>query len=125
MLAALVALLALWSTRRGRLPSSKWLLRTAVITPLLPLAANSFGWIFTEMGRQPWVVFGQLRTAAGVSPTVSTGEVISSLTLFTLLYGVLAVVEVRLLLRASRQPLPDVTPPEDQPDTGHTLAFAY
>jgi cytochrome d ubiquinol oxidase subunit I len=125
MLAALVALLALWSTRRGRLPTSKWLLRTAVITPLLPLAANSFGWIFTEMGRQPWVVFGQLRTAAGVSPTVSTGEVISSLTLFTLLYGVLAVVEVRLLLRASRQPLPDVTPPEDQADTGHTLAFAY
>ena len=41
----------------------------AVIVPLLPLSRNSFGWIFTEMGRQPWIVFGLMKTAAGVSPT--------------------------------------------------------
>ena len=47
----------------------------AILLPLLPLAANSFGWIFTEMGRQPWVVFGLMTTANGVSPGVGAGEV--------------------------------------------------
>jgi cytochrome d ubiquinol oxidase subunit I len=125
MLGALVALYALWSTRRGRTPRSRWLLRAALPLPLLPLAANCFGWIFTEMGRQPWLVFGQLRTAAGVSPSVSAGEVATSLTIFTLLYGALAVVEARLLLRYARAGLPDVSAPKPEPDAEPTLAFAY
>jgi cytochrome d ubiquinol oxidase subunit I len=109
--------------RRG---PPRWLLRAAVALPLLPLAANSFGWIFTEMGRQPWIVFSQLQTSAGVSPTVSTAEVVTSLTVFTLLYGALAVVEVGLLLRSIRAGLPDVTPPEPVPATDEQpLAFAY
>ncbi len=132
MLAALGALWALWALRGGRTPgdrpgrASRWLLRGTVILPLLPLAANSFGWIFTEMGRQPWIVFGQLRTADAVSPTVSTAEVVTSFATFTLLYGVLAVVEVGLLLRYIRAGLPDVTPPPPVPDDADTpLAFAY
>ena len=138
MLAALGALWALWALRRGRTPgfdgdtpappsrASRWLLRTAIVLPLLPLAANAFGWIFTEMGRQPWLVFGQLRTAAGVSPTVSAGDVLTSLIVFTLLYGGLAVVELKLLLRTIRGGLPDVTPrpPVEDPDDA-PLAFAY
>ncbi|HWB34501.1 MAG TPA: cytochrome ubiquinol oxidase subunit I [Rugosimonospora sp.] len=137
MLAALGALWALWALRRGRTPGdpgtgkwatrgTKWLLRAAILLPFLPLAANSFGWIFTEMGRHPWIVFGQLQPAAGVSPPVATGTVATSLIVFTLLYGALAVVEVKLMLRGIRGGLPDVTPPpaaeetEDQP-----LAFAY
>jgi cytochrome bd ubiquinol oxidase subunit I len=122
MLAALLALVALWAMRRGRTPHSR-ILRAAILSvPLLPLAANSFGWIFTEMGRQPWLVFGQLQTANGVSPTTSTGEVLTSLLVFTALYGALAVVEVGLLLRTVRAGLPDTSPPEadDAP-----LAFAY
>jgi cytochrome d ubiquinol oxidase subunit I len=66
-------------------------------------------------------VFGQLRTADGVSPGV---PVATSLTVFTLLYAVLAVVEVRLLLRFARAGLPDASPPAqpaDEPD----LSFAY
>ena len=66
--------------------------------PFLPLLANSFGWIFTEIGRQPWAVFGLMTTEHGVSPGVSTARSLTSLIAFTLLYGVLAVVEVRLLL---------------------------
>jgi cytochrome d ubiquinol oxidase subunit I len=127
VLAALAALWALWATRGGRAPASRWLLRAGLVLPLLPLIANSFGWIFTEMGRQPWVVFGQMRTAAGVSPAVSTGEVITSMTVLTLLYGVLAVVEVGLLVKYAKLGLPEVAPPaeagegpEDRP-----LAFAY
>jgi cytochrome d ubiquinol oxidase subunit I len=102
LLAILVALAGLWLTRRGRLPSSRWFYRAAVASIATPFLANSFGWIFTEAGRQPWLVFGQLKTAAGVSPGVGAGTVALSLAGFTLLYGSLAVVEVWLLLRLIR-----------------------
>ncbi|NUT32986.1 MAG: cytochrome ubiquinol oxidase subunit I, partial [Hamadaea sp.] len=128
-LAGLVALWALWATRGDRTPGrrwSRWLRWSAPILPLLPLAANSFGWIFTEMGRQPWVVFGQMKTAAGVSPTVSSSEVMTSLAVFTLVYGILAVVEVGLLLKYARAGVPDVTPPPERPEAhDKPLAFAY
>jgi cytochrome d ubiquinol oxidase subunit I len=126
VLAMLIALWALWATRRDRAPTSRWLLRAAVVLPLLPLAANSFAWIFTEMGRQPWVVFSVMHTSTGVSPGVSTAEVITSLSALTLLYGVLAVVEVGLLLKTIRGGLPDV-PPEEQPapEGERPLGFAY
>ncbi|WP_018352786.1 cytochrome ubiquinol oxidase subunit I [Longispora albida] len=122
--AALVALISLWTLRRGRTPTSKWLMRAALVLPLVPLAANSAGWIFTEMGRQPWVVFGLMKTSAGVSPSVSAGEVLTSMIVFTLLYGILAVVEVRLLLTYARGGLPDVEPPKEKTDDDQ-LAFAY
>ena len=58
LLAALVALVSLWAVRRGRTPRSRLLLWSVIALPLLPLAANSLGWILTEMGRQPWLVYG-------------------------------------------------------------------
>ncbi|MEV6522030.1 cytochrome ubiquinol oxidase subunit I [Longispora sp. NPDC051575] len=119
-----IALLTLWTLRRGRTPTSKWLMRAGLVLPLLPLAANSAGWIFTEMGRQPWAVFGLLKTADAVSPSVSTGEVVTSLVVFTVLYGILAVIETRLLISTARAGLPDVTPPERKTDDDQ-LAFAY
>ncbi|MEV0269063.1 cytochrome ubiquinol oxidase subunit I [Hamadaea sp. NPDC050747] len=125
-LAGLVALWALWATRRGRTPRGRWLRWAGLSLPLLPLAANSVGWIFTEMGRQPWIVFGQLKTAQGVSPSVGVSQVITSLTVFTVLYGVLAVVEIGLLLKYAKAGVPDVTPPPEKPDkTDQPLAFAY
>ena len=77
----------------------------------LPLLANSFGWIFTEMGRQPWLVMGLMTTQTGVSPGVSAGEVLTSMIVFTLLYGARAVVEVGLTLRYGRAGAEQV--PED------------
>jgi cytochrome d ubiquinol oxidase subunit I len=120
----------LWATRRRRLPSlatweGRWLLRTAVVLPFLPLAASSFGWIFTEMGRQPWVVFGLMETSAGVSPGVSAGEALTTLVGFTALYAALAVVEFRLLLTYIRKGLPDADPPQLVDDPDAPLAFAY
>ena len=120
----------LWATRRRRMPSvgtreGRWLLRTAVVLPFLPLLANSFGWIFTEMGRQPWVVFGLLPTSAGVSPGTTTAEVLATLIGFTALYGALAVVEVKLLLTYIRKGLPDADPPQHVDDPDAPLAFAY
>ncbi len=70
LVTAAIGALLLWVTRKGRAPTSKWLVRGAVLLPFLPVAANSFGWIFTEMGRQPWIVFGVMTTANGVSPSV-------------------------------------------------------
>jgi cytochrome d ubiquinol oxidase subunit I len=89
----------------------------------MPLAANSFGWIFTEMGRQPWTVFGVFTTAESGSPSVSTGEAATSLIVLTLLYGVLAVIEVGLFVRYARAGAPEVEEQADDPD--RPLAFAY
>ena len=94
----------LWLTRRGRLPSTTWssggwMYALAVLALPAALAANIAGWVLTEIGRQPWTVVGELLTAMSVSPGTSLGEVALSLTLFTAVYGVLAVVEVRLLWR--------------------------
>ncbi|MCW2799217.1 MAG: cytochrome ubiquinol oxidase subunit [Aeromicrobium sp.] len=115
----------LWSTRRQRMPTSKWMLRTALALPLLPLVGMSFGWIFTEMGRQPWAVFGLMPTAAGVSPGTTAAEVLTSLIGFTALYGVLAVVEVKLLLKYIQAGLPEVDTTVPSDDSDAPLAFAY
>ncbi|ASW55108.1 cytochrome ubiquinol oxidase subunit I [Plantactinospora sp. KBS50] len=135
MAAAAIAAWALWATRRGRTPgrtrAGRWLLRAGLIMPLLPLAANIFGWIFTEMGRQPWVVFGEMLTRDGVSRSVGLAEVLTSFTAFTLAYATLAVIEVRLLLRYARAGLPEAadatpgTPDDSDHDPDRPLAFAY
>jgi cytochrome d ubiquinol oxidase subunit I len=95
----LFALLALFQMRRGRTPHGKWFLPAMIFLPFTPLLANSFGWIFTEAGRQPWAVFGLIRTSDGVSAVVSAGSVLSTMIVFTLLYGVLAFIEVGLTLK--------------------------
>ncbi|MET0449998.1 MAG: cytochrome ubiquinol oxidase subunit I [Aeromicrobium sp.] len=124
-IAMAIGALMLWASRGGRTPRSRWILRGAIVLPLLPMVANSFGWIFTEMGRQPWVVFGLMPTSAGVSPSTSVAEVATSLAAFTLLYGVLAVIEVKLLLRYVKAGMPDLDPPSDRDDVDAPLAYAY
>jgi cytochrome d ubiquinol oxidase subunit I len=128
--AAAIGAWVLWATRRQRIPQGRGLLAAALALPFLPLLANSFGWIFTEVGRQPWAVFGLMTTDRAVSPGVSTAEVVTSLSVLTLLYGFLAFVEVRLLLtyiRRGADPIPD--PDSDAVDPGdphdRPLAFAY
>jgi cytochrome d ubiquinol oxidase subunit I len=101
-LAVLISVVGLWLTRGGRLPENRWAWRAAVWSFPLPLVAMIVGWVFTEMGRQPWLVFGLLTTESGVSPGVSGLEVLLSLVAFTAVYGVLAVVEARLIVRAAQ-----------------------
>ena len=125
---ALAAAALLWSLRRGRTISGRWWGPALVALPLLPLFSNSMGWIFTETGRQPWLVFGLLTTADGVSPGTTVAEVLTSMTVFTALYGALAVVEVRLMLTFIRAGLPDVSPARVEPaeaDADVPLEFAY
>ena len=127
-LAAAAALWILWATRKERVPRGRPILWAALALPFLPLLGNAFGWIFTEVGRQPWVVFGLMTTDQAGSPEVSTGEALTSLIVLTLLYGVLAFVEVRLLLTYIRKGADpyvadDETPTE--PGDDQPLAFAY
>lgn len=98
-IASLFMLLALWQMRRGGTPRGKWFAPAMYSLPFLPLLANSFGWIFTETARQPWAVFGLIKTANGVSAVVSTGAVLFTMIVFTLLYGVLAFIEFGLILK--------------------------
>jgi cytochrome d ubiquinol oxidase subunit I len=124
VLAAAFAALVLWKTR-GRVGIGRVWVWMAVALPLLPVLANSFGWLFTEMGRQPWAVFGLMTTARAVSPGVSSGEVLTSLVAYTLLYGVLAVVEIGLTLRVVRAGAVVVPEPLPVDDVDRPLVHAY
>jgi cytochrome d ubiquinol oxidase subunit I len=142
-LAAFAAAIALWITRKGTVPASRPLMQLAIAGILAPFAANSAGWIFTEMGRQPFVVAPNpnpsgvdgvfMFTAAAVSPGVSFAEVLFSLVALTLVYGVLMVFEIRLLVRYVRGGVASAVPElanerhrdDDDAASGDVLAFAY
>lgn len=85
--------------RRGWLFEKKWLLRAFVWSVLLPQIANQAGWFSAEMGRQPWVVYGLLRTSEAFSRTVTANQVLFSLVLFAVAYLVLFVLFIYLLTR--------------------------
>ncbi|MFT4263248.1 MAG: cytochrome ubiquinol oxidase subunit I [Nocardioides sp.] len=121
--------LLLWLTRKGRVPPYRWIGPLALSLPVMALAGNSVGWIFTEMGRQPWVVFGLMTTRNAVSPGVSVPEAWISVIALTLLYGVLAVIEVGLLIKVAKAGAPPFEEPPsprlgDKPADG-PLTFAY
>jgi cytochrome d ubiquinol oxidase subunit I len=127
-LAFLFAGLALWQMRKGGQPRGKWFLPAMISLPFLPLLANSFGWIFTEAGRQPWAVFGLIKTEDGVSVAVSAGAVLFTMIVFTLLYGVLAYIEVGLVLKVIKNgPAPelDYEDPEIGGSESKPLVMAY
>jgi cytochrome d ubiquinol oxidase subunit I len=130
-LAMIIGAWILWAIRGPQakgVGTSRWTAAVALSLPLLPLFASSIGWIFTEMARQPWIVFGLMPTSLAVSPTVSATEVLITLVGFTLLYGALAVVEIGLLFHYIKAGLPDVSREiADTPDNeaDRPLTFAY
>jgi cytochrome d ubiquinol oxidase subunit I len=118
-----IGVVGLWLTRRGRLPVQRWMYLVAIAALPAALVSNVFGWVLTEVGRQPWTVVGELLTAASVSPGVSLVEVAVSLTVFTALYGALAVVEAGLLWRYVKAGPEPVEAPAEEPQT--LPAFGY
>lgn len=143
-LAALAGVLTLWLTRKGTVPDSTGWMVTAVASIGASFAANMAGWVFTEMGRQPFVVYPNpmmgvdevyMFTAAAVSPGVTGEEVLLSLIVLVGIYAVLLVVEVALLTRYVRggvpAGMPELTadehrdPDDDRHDRDDVLAFAY
>jgi cytochrome d ubiquinol oxidase subunit I len=104
----LVAAWVCWLCRkrsRWRLEEHRVTLWVLVAMIVAPFGANTFGWLFTEMGRQPWIVYGLMKTSQAISPTVGEGEVIGTLAGFSLLYSALGVVDVVLMSRAARSSL--------------------
>jgi cytochrome d ubiquinol oxidase subunit I len=106
VLVFLLGLWGLWLIRRKTLAKSRRFLWVAIWASVLPFLMNTAGWLLTESGRQPWIVQGIMLTKNGISPTVSTTMLIISLTAFVLLYGVLATVDLLLMLKYSREQLP-------------------
>ena len=133
----LFALATLWLTRGGRAPNQRWFSWLALATIPTPFLANSAGWVFTEMGRQPWIVVPnptgdqqvRLTVAQGVSDH-APGMVVISLVTFTLAYAVLAVIWFWLLKRyVVEGPLEHdaepAAPPAPGDDEVAPLSFAY
>ncbi|WP_448616325.1 cytochrome ubiquinol oxidase subunit I [Modestobacter sp. URMC 112] len=142
---------ALWATRKGRVPTSKVGVYGSLLAVGAPFVGNAAGWVFTEMGRQPFAVVPNpdvpvdeqiwFFTAQAVSPGVTAAEVWTSLSVLTLVYGVLAVVEFGLITHFVRRgvttgdgaPTPGSTPdgtPDDDTPAGRdadddVLSFAY
>jgi cytochrome d ubiquinol oxidase subunit I len=106
--------LGLWFVRRRTLLDNRWFLRLLLPAAALPYIANSTGWILTEMGRQPWIVFGVMTTDQGVSPGVSNLSVAISLATFATVYTVLGIIGFRLIVAAVRHGPPP--PQDDQED---------
>lgn len=71
---------------RGTLFQKRWLLRVLVVAVVGPMLANQFGWAAAEVGRQPWIVWGLLRTSDAASKAVTGGEVLASIILFGVIY---------------------------------------
>jgi len=93
---------------RGRLEAARWFLWAGVLTIPLPYIAALAGWVLSEVGRQPWIVWGLLKTADANSPSVSTSTIAFSLAVFAALYGALAVVDFVLMRRYARLDPPEL-----------------
>lgn len=92
-----ISLLGVFFWWRGTLFKQKWLMWIFVFSVLLPQIANQIGWITAEVGRQPWIVYGLLKTSQGLSKAVEAGQVWFSLILFTLIYAGLFTLFIYLL----------------------------
>ncbi|NWJ45360.1 MAG: cytochrome ubiquinol oxidase subunit I [Chloroflexi bacterium] len=97
-----LSLYGLYLVISRKLSTRSWYLKLMLVAMALPYIANSSGWIMTEIGRQPWIVFGLMTTEKGVSTAVGAESVLISVVIFTLLYGALAVVDVYLLAKYAR-----------------------
>ena len=95
---------------RGRLYRSPLYLRAAPWVIPSGYIAVTAGWITTEVGRQPWVVYGHLRTADAVTPTLTTGDVLVSLAAYVIVYAIIFGAGTYYLVRLVRQGLPDSSP---------------
>jgi len=111
----LVMLVGAWLYRRRALERTRWFLKLAVASIAFPFIAAAAGWVLTEMGRQPWIVNGLLKTSAANSPNVSSAMLGLSLAVLALLYGTLAVVDFILMRRYARLEPPEAgSADEDQ-----------
>jgi len=103
MLFMLLSLIAWLMARKDALESYPLFLKIMLFMIPLPYLANQIGWIVAEVGRQPWIVYGLLKTSDAVSKAITPDQVIGSLVGFTFLYGFLAMVDIYLLTRTAKK----------------------
>jgi cytochrome bd ubiquinol oxidase subunit I len=111
----LVAALGAFLFWRGRLERARWFLWIGVFSIPLPWVSALAGWVLTEVGRQPWIVFGLLKTADANSPSVSTWTIGLSLGVLATLYVALGVVDFILMRRYATVDPPEVGEREEGP----------
>lgn len=99
----LLSLLAVIFSKSEKLLNKRKYLFIMLLAIPLPYIAGQLGWIVAEIGRQPWIVYGLLKTSKAFSQSVSVAEVIGSLIGFTLVYGILAVVDITLLTKYAKK----------------------
>ena len=120
----LLGFYGIYLARLEKLQNRKFYLKLITYGMALPFIANTAGWILTEIGRQPWVVYGIMRTEDAVSPSVSAGEMLFSLLTFVPLYTILAIITIYLFVRHIKKEDHDekerevMTDPFDQEDGG-------
>ena len=118
-----LSLWAGWLAWKDRLHTSKLFLKVAIWSIPLPFLANTAGWVYTEVGRQPWVVQGLQKTADGVSVAVPTWQIATGLIAFVSVYAILIVIEIWLMRRYARR-LPDPAR-EEAEQSGAVPAMSY
>ncbi len=112
----LVAAVGAWLYWKQKLAQARWFHRTAIVAIAFPYLAATAGWILTEMGRQPWIVQGLLKTSDAHSPAVSSTMLAFSLIVFVCLYLALLVLDIWLMRRYAK-----LDPPElDRDESGET-----
>ncbi|MBJ7342358.1 MAG: cytochrome ubiquinol oxidase subunit I [Solirubrobacteraceae bacterium] len=122
-LSAAIALLGGFLYWRGTLEKSRWFLKVAVAGISLPFITALIGWVFTETARQPWVAYGVLKTADGLSQSVSAGEIIASLTAFMLLYIGIGITAFILLRRYAILDPPPILPEEEEAKSDLVMSY--
>lgn len=115
-----ITALALFYRWRGALFDKRWLLWVFVVSIPLPYIANQIGWVTAEVGRQPWTVYGLLRTSDSVSKAVSAQQTLSSIIMFLVIYALLFAVFLYVLNDKIHHGPDPVTPAAGT--TGHSLA---
>jgi cytochrome d ubiquinol oxidase subunit I len=110
-----LTLLATYLRFKNQLFNKKWLMSIFVFSVLLPQIANQVGWFTAEMGRQPWVVYGLLRTSDALSKSVSANQVLSSLIMFFIIYSILFLLFLYLLNKKIKHGPYDEKQEDDRP----------
>jgi cytochrome d ubiquinol oxidase subunit I len=95
----LYGLYAFWSWHKADFKAPRWFLVLSMWAFILPHIAIQVGWMSAEIGRQPWIVYGLLRTKDAFSSVLTAGEVWLSLIMFTLIYIVLAVLYIYIFVK--------------------------
>lgn len=99
----LASLVGVFLSRKENLTDYRWFLTIMVFAIPAPYLAQQLGWLVAELGRQPWIVYGMLKTADAVSKSITVTQVVLSLTGFTVLYGLLGAIDIYLLQKYAKK----------------------